>query len=316
VAEVRRPVLPAGPRRHWEKALAHLGEPGGIYLPLLIESRVVGVLHASVEPALEVAPQERRVVESLANIAAGVLERDRLTRAQAHAVALQEADRLKTALLSMVSHDFRSPLAGIKAGVTTLLETEGNGGAAGERELLEGIDREADRLNRMVGNILALSRLESGAWKPQREPTPPEDLLGPALSPFPAEAAARVQVEVDPRLADCSVDPVQISQVLHNLIDNALKYSPAPAPVEVRLGREGGELVVEVADRGPGLPPGEEERVFEPFHRAADQRESARPGVGLGLAVCRGLVAAHGGTLTAANRPGGGARFVIRLPVE
>jgi two-component system sensor histidine kinase KdpD len=316
VAESRRPVFWTGPRQHWEKALAHLGEPGAIYLPLLIEARVVGVLHAEVDPQRAIAPQEQRVVESLANHAAVVLERERLATAEAHAQALQEADRLKTALLSMVSHDFRSPLTGIKAGVTTLLQEGAPMPAETNRELLLGIDRETDRLNRMVGNILALSRLEADAWRPQREPTPVAELIGPALATFSSADNARVRVEVEPGFPDLDVDPVQMVQVVRNLAENALKYSPMDQPVEIRSYRDGEEAVLSVLDHGPGLQPGSEEKIWEPFYRAPGLEETALPGAGIGLAVCRGLVEAHDGRLLAHNREGGGACFTLRLPLN
>jgi two-component system sensor histidine kinase KdpD len=216
----------------------------------------------------------------------------------------------------MVSHDFRSPLTGIKAGVTTLLQEGAPVSPETYRELLCGIDQETDRLNRMVGNILALSRLEAGAWRPQREPTPVTELIGPALATFSASENARVQVEVEGGFPELDVDPVQMVQVMRNLAENALKYSPADQPVEIRALREETEAVLCVLDRGPGLDPGTEERIWEPFYRAPGLEETALPGTGIGLAVCRGLVEAHGGRLLAHNRKGGGACFTLRLPLN
>jgi two-component system sensor histidine kinase KdpD len=126
----------------------------------------------------------------------------------------------------------------------------------------------------------------------------------------------RVEVSLDPSIEEAWLDPIQISLVLHNLLDNALKYSPAPSRVELRGFVEGGHLTFEVLDRGSGLPPGEEERVFERFYRAPALRESAVPGVGVGLSVCRGLVEAHGGSITGHNREGGGAVFRVTLPMR
>jgi two-component system sensor histidine kinase KdpD len=305
-----------GEHRRWEKVLAETAHPHAAYLPLIMEGRVLGVLHLRLRKEQRVTPEERRVVESLANHAAVVLERDRLARAESHARALAEADRLKTALLSMVSHDFRSPLASIKASASAMLGEGAPVDAETQRELLTGIEQETDRLNRMVGHILALSRLEAVAWRPRCEATAPAELVGAALQAFGPEQNRRVQVSLDPALGEVWLDPVQIVQVLHNLVDNALKYSPADQPVELSVRRQGDRLVAEVLDRGPGVPPGDEERVFERFYRAPGLRESALPGVGIGLAVCRGLVEAHGGQLTAHNRLGGGAVFRLALPLQ
>jgi two-component system sensor histidine kinase KdpD len=313
VMQEARPIGWEDDSRHWEQALA-AGRAGVAYLPLLLEHRVAGVLYLRLRAGYAPSPQERRAVASLASQAAVALERDRLARAETAARALEEADRLKTALLSMVSHDFRSPLTSIKASVTTLLQKDPSRDPATGTELLEGIDRETDRLNRMVGNILALSRLEADAWRPHREPTSVPELVGAALDSFDPESSRRIQVVVAPGAGEAALDPVQLVQVLRNILDNALKYSAAEAPVELRAGREGDTLVIEVLDRGFGLPEGQEERVFEPFFRAPHLRESSLPGVGIGLAVCRGLVEAHGGRLTARRREGGGSAFRIELP--
>jgi two-component system sensor histidine kinase KdpD len=317
-----KPVAWSGDRRHWLKALAgpstrYAGtRPDAAYLPLSMDHRVLGVLYLHLPADREVPSQERRVVESLANHAAVALERDRLTRSAAAAQALAEADRLKTALLSMVSHDFRSPLASIKASVTGLLQEGKPWELETQRELLEGIDHETDRLNRMVGSILALSRLEADAWRPQCEATPPVELVGAALDAFGPEENRRIQVTLDPSLTELWLDPAQMVQVLSNLVDNALKYSPPGSQVELQAFQQDGGAVLQVLDRGRGLPRGEEQRVFEPFYRAPELQESAVPGMGIGLAVCRGLVEAHGGHLSAYNREGGGAVFQIRLPAS
>jgi two-component system sensor histidine kinase KdpD len=286
----------------------------GIYLPLALEDRLLGVLYLRPGDQRPPALHERRLIQALAGQATVVLERDRLARAELQARSLQEADRLKTALLSMVSHDFRSPLTSIKASVTGLLQEGIAYDPATQRELLRGIDQETDRLNGMVGNILALSRLEADAWRPRREPTPIAELVGTALGSFGAEENRRVEVHLAPGLPEVELDPVQMVQVLRNLLDNALKYSPKDRPVLLVAAHAGDRLALEVQDRGMGLPPGEEQRVFEPFYRAPHLQESSLPGVGIGLAVCRGLVEAHHGTLTALRRPEGGTIFRIELP--
>ena len=213
-----------------------------------------------------------------------------------------------------MSHDFRSPLAAIKASVTGLLQGDAPWDKSTQRELLTGIDQETDRLNRMVSNILALSRLEAGAWRPQCEMTTISELLGAALDTFNSEENKRIRVHIE-TTREVSLDSVQIVQVLHNLLENALKYSEPDSLVELCVAQREDTLQIEVSDRGYGIPFGEEERIFERFYRASRWQESAQPGSGIGLAICRGLIEAHGGELTAKNREGGGAFFSIALPV-
>lgn len=297
----------------WEGPLR---QDNSAYLPIALENRVLGVLYLRLREAQIISTEERRVVESLANLAAVSLERHRLTRAEAEAQALTEADRLKTALLSMVSHDFRSPLASIKTSVTGLLQEGLPWDAAAQRELLSGIDTETDRLNRMVGNILALSRLEAGAWRPQCEMIPLTEVIGTALGSFNEEENHRIRVELEAAPAEISVDMVQFVQVLHNLLENALKYSPPGSPVVLRAVQRGDAFSVEVADCGSGIAADEAAHLFERFYRAPRWRESASPGTGIGLAVCSGLVEAHGGSLTASNSAEGGAVFCVTLPLH
>ncbi len=320
-AEAVRFVLQEGKPVNWGRGWSPLvgdpgahPEPGSAYLPLTTEGRVLGVLFLRLGAREDLSPSERRVVDSLVSQAAIVLERDRLARAETATQALREADRLKTALLSMISHDFRSPLTSIKASVTGLLQEGVTTDPMTQRELLQGVDQETDRLNRMVGNILALSRLEADAWRPMIEPTPIGELLEAAMSGIPVAGSRRIDVRVDPGVDELDVDLVQIAQVLHNLLDNALKYSAPDTRVELVVTRQAGEFVLEVVDRGRGFAPQDSERIFEPFYRAPELQESALPGVGIGLAVCRGLAEAHGGRLTASPREAGGSTFRLSLP--
>lgn len=307
-------------QRVWEegRALGWQGvqSGGAVYLPLTLEERVLGVLYMRLRPRQTVSEEERLVVESLANLAAVSLERHRLTHAEAQTQALAEADRLKTALLSMVSHDFRSPLASIKTSVTGLLQDGLPWDASAQQELLSGIDQETDRLNRMVGNILALSRLEAGAWSPQCEVVPLVEVVGAALDSFSADDNRRINVDLAKAPSEVILDTVQMVQVLHNLLENALKYSPPHSPVGLRATRLENRLVIEVSDTGAGLKAGEAEHIFERFYRAPQWRESSLPGTGIGLAVCSGLVEAHGGQLVAFNGEAGGAVFRLSLPLD
>jgi two-component system sensor histidine kinase KdpD len=306
----------------WRKGYAG-AEPGeederGAFLPLAADGRADGVLY--VRPDRVLTAHERRLVETLANHAAVALARERVTREAARVRALEETDRLKDALLSMVSHDFRSPLASIKASLSGLLGGDRGWTPETRREVLVGIDRETDRLTRLVEDLLDMSRLEAGAWRTEREACPVEEWVGVALGTLTPEEDARVSIVLSPDLPAVAVDPPQMERVLVNLLENALKYSSGP--VEVAASVEGGRLRLTVADRGPGLAPGEEVQAFEKFYRGAATRprqvpgrESSIPGSGLGLSVCRAIVEAHGGRLTARNRPGGGAVFTLELPV-
>jgi two-component system, OmpR family, sensor histidine kinase KdpD len=216
----------------------------------------------------------------------------------------------------MVSHDFRSPLSSIKTSVTALLQDGPTWDAAAQRELLSGINQETDRLNRMVGNIIALSRLEAGAWRPQCEMVSLSEMVGAVLDSFGTEENRRIIVALETAPAEIYVDMVQIVQVLHNLLENTLKYSPPGSLVHLHAMRQEGLLTMEVMDSGAGLAPDEEKRIFERFYRAPQWQESSLPGTGIGLAVCSGLVEAHGGQLIAANQPEGGAVFRIWLPLQ
>jgi two-component system sensor histidine kinase KdpD len=166
----------------------------------------------------------------------------------------------------------------------------------------------------MVGNILDLSRLEAGAWRSRAEPAEATELIGSALDSFSEEDNSRIQVHVDSRVKDLMVDSVQMVQVVRNLLENAIKYSPAQSLINLDVQLTGDSVLIEVLDRGYGLPKGDEQKIFEAFYRAPGLKESAVPGVGIGLALCRGLVEANGGVLTAINRLGGGAIFRVALP--
>jgi two-component system sensor histidine kinase KdpD len=236
---------------------------------------------------------------------------------QSRTQALKEADKLKTALLSMVSHDFRSPLTGIKAAVSALLqESPKELDSAEAKQLLQGIEQEADRINRMVGNILNLSRLEADAWKPHLESSSLSEIIGSTLASFSAEDNKRITIRLPRDLAEVIVDPVQIEQVIKNLIENALKYSDKESLVEISVSTLDDEVVMSVLDRGIGVTPEDAGRIFERFYRNPRLKETSTPGVGIGLAICKALVEAHHGSLTMVPRVGGGSVFEVKLPIE
>jgi two-component system sensor histidine kinase KdpD len=304
---------------HWDKALEAnvASQTHAVYLPIASEGNMLGVFFVQLKSGRRLLAEDRQVISSLANHIAVVLQRDKLVEAQAKAQGLAEANRLKTALLQMVSHDFRSPLTSIKASVSSLLVEEGTPpDSATQRGLLQAIEEETDRLNRMVGNVLDFSRLEANAWQSKREAFSLGELIGTALDSFDGGDNARINVDLAVGNIDVFVDCVQMAQVLRNLLENALKYSPRDTTVELTATIDGGCLLVNVSDRGPGLSAGEELLVFEPFYRGKQHQEGSLPGMGMGLAVCKGLVEAHGGSLTAYNREGSGAVFCVRLPPD
>lgn len=208
----------------------------------------------------------------------------------------------------------RTPLGAITGAASSLLEDRANVSEATRRSLLETILEESQRMTRLIGNLLDMIRVESGALQVQKEWQPLEEPVGVALIRLEDRLRDHpVTVTLPPDLPLVPLDSVLIEQVLINLLENAVKYTPAGTPIEISAAATDGAVRVDVADRGPGLPPGEEARVFDKFHRAASG--TAAGGVGLGLTICRGIVTAHGGTIWAENRGGGGAVFRFTLPL-
>lgn len=291
-------------------------EPGILNLPIKMKDTQFGYAVLKLPGKDSLTKSQQKIIDSLLSHSAIVFQREYLMQAEAKSQALADADRLKTALLSMVSHDFRSPLTSIKASISTLMEDGSPLDEETKNGLHNAIDQETDRLNRMVGNILDLSRLEADAWRPKLEWTPISELIGMALDHFSDENNNRIDLEIDPMVAEINVDCVQIVQVIKNLVENALKYSNVGKQVDIRVFKEAEAAVIEVLDRGRGIREADFEHLFEPFFRSSDLQESSIPGVGVGLAVCRGLVEAHGGSLIAKNRDNGGAVFRVTLPLQ
>lgn len=283
------------------------GDARTLLLPLQVRSRQVGLLRLHSVTVIPPGSAGHPYAEALAFFAALGLERIRLTTAAAHADALREADRLKDAVLAAVSHDLRTPLTAIKAMAREIAES-GDARAA-------AVETEADRLNSYVTNLLDLSRLNAGALPVSLELVPAEDVIGALLEQVAAFAGGRevrATVSTDGSMPAGRLDFVLTLRALANVVDNAMRYTPSSTPIDVEARREGSRLLIEVADRGPGIPDGDRERVFEPFQRGAGARDAA--GAGLGLPIARRLVEAQGGTLVFASREGGGTVFTIALP--
>jgi two-component system sensor histidine kinase KdpD len=242
--------------------------------------------------------------------------RVRLQADQAHRSSLQmEAERQRNALLSSVSHDLRTPLSVITGAASALLQSAHPLGSAARRDLAETIHEEAQRLDRLVRNLLDMTRLASGKVQVAKEWQPIEEVIGAALGRLAEQLHGRaVDVRIPPGLTPVPIDGLLIEQALINLLENAAKYTPSGTPLELSAVEDGGAVVVAVADRGPGVPRDLVDRIFEKFYRLP--REGAGGGGGLGLAICRGIVQAHGGRIWAENRDGGGAVFRFAVPIE
>jgi two-component system, OmpR family, sensor histidine kinase KdpD len=276
-------------------------------LPLRVRDRTVGMLRLESATPISFDRAQERFAEALGYYAALGLERMTLAREAEHAVALREADRLKDSLLMSVSHDLRTPLTTIRA-LAQDIAADGD-----ERALV--ITEEADRLNRFVSDLLDLSRLNAGQLTVSPELVAAEDVLGAALQRVSGVAAGRdinASIDVSEPILVARLDFVHSLRALVNLLENALKYSPADAPVDVSLRREDDCVAFVVADRGPGVPPELRERIFDSFFRNSDVPDAS--GAGLGLSIARRLAEAQGGRVSYAPRDSGGSVFTLTLP--
>jgi two-component system sensor histidine kinase KdpD len=280
--------------------------------PLSVADRRVGTIYLE-RPRQGSARARRRLLPALASLLGVAIDRERLAGEAFEAEALRRSDAMKTALLRAVSHDLRSPLMAILTSASALAHGDLSLDAGDRRELTETILGEAERLDRLVSNLLDLSRLEAGAADPEPGVWAVEDLVLQALDGIDA-AGDRIDVafpdEDSPRVR---VDVHQTERVLANLLENALHYSPPSELVRVQVSVGASEVLVRVIDRGPGIAPGELERIFEPFQRGS--RTADRRGAGLGLAIARGFAEANGGRVWAESREGQGATFVLALPL-
>ncbi len=241
---------------------------------------------------------------------ASALERRRLKSEAGIAEALAEANQLRTAILRAVSHDLRTPIASIKASATSLLQHDVDWTPEAQQEFLTTIDEETDRLNNVVGNLLDMSRVETGVVEVTLRPVALEEVVALSLASL-SEPTDQVEVQVSEELPPVLADPVLLERVVANLVSNALRYAPRGLPVRIEAGRVGHRIDLRVIDRGPGVRPADRERIFEPFQRLGDRASGS--GVGLGLAVARGFTDAMDGELTLDDTPGGGLTAVVSL---
>lgn len=258
--------------------------------------------------------EERSVIETFVGQLGLALEGMRLGEDASVARLEAETNRLRAALFSSVTHDLRTPLASITASVTSLLGEEAEFTPEDRTDLLETIRQEADRLNRLVGNLLDLSRIRAGALNPTRSRASIEEVVESVVARLqPMLAGREVDLKLREDLPEIPIDVVQIDQVLTNLLENAVKFSSPGASITISAARWRDVVEVRVADRGVGVSPGEREHVFEPFVRGEHPTVT---GSGLGLAISRAIVESHGGRVWIEGTPGGGATVVVQLPVE
>lgn len=302
-------------------------------IPLMVGQRSVGVVRLLVEKrAQQLVVDRSQQVEkesfysqaaffwTFMDQATAIVERARLHRESLQIELLQRTDALRSALLSSVSHDLRTPLASIKAAASSLLQEDVQWDEEARNSFLQAIEGEADRLNRLVGNLLDMSRIEGGAVKPEKEWYPIDELIHDVLGHMHLLLQGReVRITIPDDLPPVELDYLQMDQVLTNLLENAIRYTPATSPIEISAERVDDQIIVSIGDYGPGIPAEDIERVFDKFYRVLNTRQEGNNtrGSGLGLAVCRGLVEAHGGRIWVENRKEEkGAIFHFTLPLR
>ena len=285
-----------------------------LYLPLKAPMRVRGVLAIGPRnPARLAGPEQRRLLDTCASLLALSLERIHYVEVAQDTTVQVESERLRNSLLAAISHDLRTPLAALVGIADALIRTQQADGR--EAELARSMREAALRMSSQVNNLLDMARLQSGHVPLRREWLPLEEALGSALRALEGTLdARRVRASLPADLPLLHVDAALFERVLCNLLENAVKYTPPGTPIDIAARVDGARIRVMVDDQGPGLPRHREEAIFQMFERG--RKEGAIAGVGLGLAICRAIVEAHGGRIRGESRPAGGARFILDLPLE
>jgi two-component system sensor histidine kinase KdpD len=298
----------------------NLPESQMLYVPVQAADAVLGVLALRPrDPESEywLLPEQLRLhlLESLAKQVALALQVERLQKTALNAQITAETERLRASLLGSVTHDFQTPLAAIMGSASSLLELKNKLDDKLAQEMLNNIYEEADRLSRLITNLLNIARLESGSLKLRKELQPLEEVVGAALNRLERKLASHpVTVSLPADLPMVPLDGALVENVLLNLLENSLKYTPPGSALSIKAVPRGDEIEVEMADNGPGFPPEDLERIFEMFYRGTD--DSDRKGYGLGLSICRAIVEAHGGRIWAVNLVGGGAAVKFTFPLH
>ncbi|MDD5311522.1 MAG: sensor histidine kinase KdpD [Dehalococcoidia bacterium] len=292
-----------------------LPDASALYLPLSTAHGGIGVLALwPLDTENQLTVQQDRLLKAFADLASMAIERAQLAEAANDARVLEASQKLQTALLNSISHDLRTPLVSIIGVLSSLREESITLDNDAKNNLIQVALEEAERLNHLITNLLDVSRIEAGALKLSRQPADMQDIVGAALEQISSRYnTKKINVDMPDGLPLIPVDTSLIIQVLVNLLDNALKYSGADSIVDIAALQTAGEVQVEISDRGTGIPEQDLQHVFDKFYRV--QSPDNVSGTGLGLSICRGIVEAHGGTISAENRPGGGTIIRIKLPV-
>ncbi|TMV70671.1 two-component sensor histidine kinase, partial [Thioclava sp. BHET1] len=308
----------------WER-----GEPAGrgsatlpaarwLFLPIRTAERRLGTIGVSYEDARAFSPVDRRLLETLVDQVALALERIRLSEDLEETRLASETERLRTALLSSVSHDLRTPLVSIIGAASSLADPGPGLTDAGRVALAETIREEGERLDRYIQNLLDMTRLGHGALKPRLVPVDLGELIGAARHRLRGPLRAHsLDVVLPAEMALVRADPILTEQVIVNILDNAAKYAPEGTAIILRVRVDGARALLSIADEGPGIPQTLQEKVFDMFYRV-ENGDRQRAGTGLGLAICKGLIEAQGGTIRAesAHADGSGTRVLFTLPLE
>lgn len=286
----------------------------GIYLPLQVSEGLEGVLYARPLAGHMVFPAHKmRLLVAAGNLTAAFLERVHLVQRAAGAAALRETDRLKSTLISSVSHELKTPLAAVTARITGLLEQDSLTDTRRVRDELEAVEADLGRLDEAIGDLLDLSRLEGDAWRPRPDVYGLAEILGSAIARIPGDQRARVSFDVPDGLPGVLVDFGQLARAFYSLIENALAYSPAGTPVSVSARTLGADVIVCVEDEGPGVSDDEKGKVFGKFYRGV-AASLVPSGTGLGLAIAREIVRGNGGRIWVEDVRPHGARFAVSFP--
>ena len=264
----------------------------------------------------QITPEEKQLLAAFAEQVQVAVERARLQDEATEAQVLRRTDALRTALLSAVAHDLRTPLASIKAAGGSLLSKRIQWQSAERDDFLQAIIGEADHIDRLVHNLLDMARIEAGRLAPHKEPRRVDELISAVLERLAPRLEGREIIQhVAPGVPMLMLDEVEIDEAFTNLLENALKYTPNDSPIEINVRQEDGFVVVEIEDRGPGVPAQDLPLLFDRFYRVQASNNKAIQGTGLGLAIVKGIIEAHGGHVGATNREGGGAVFSFTLPI-
>jgi two-component system sensor histidine kinase KdpD len=284
--------------------------------PLIFGDQQLGLMAVKWKDTVDSDSQlAKKILQILANQSAVALERQILVHNASRAQGLFEADKFRNTLLSSVSHELRTPLAAIEASATSLQE-ESVWNSSSRHELLDNIVQSARILNGLVSDFLDMSRLEAGAWSPQRDLYPVDELIGHALYQLPHDWADRLAIDIDPDMPMISVDFIQVSRVIWNLVENAFKYSPPGKPVVIESRVYEGKAEISVIDEGPGIADSDQPFIFEKFYRGSRMSPDWPSGSGLGLAICKEIAKAHDGQLIYEQRAGGGSVFTFLIPLR